>query len=168
VPHWCRPEAGNSTEQPWGAEPTRIAYFTTAAARSSEITANGKLTTIYSFESAGNLDNLLSYFAVAGLVQGTDGNFYGTTPYGGASSACDNSFPFPTGGCGTIFKITERGTLTTLFSFDSTDGAYPFGGLVQGADGSFYGTTWMGGGFNGLCLSSCGTVFSISVGPGPW
>ena len=164
MPHWCRPEAGNSTEQPWAAEPTPTAHLTTDAARSSKFPA-GKLTTIYSFESADNFESVLSYFAVAGLVQGTDGNFYGTTPYGGASSACDNAFP---AGCGTIFKITARGTLTTLYSFGSNDDAYPFDGLVQGTDGSFYGTTWVGGGPNGFCEYGCGTVFSISVGLGRW
>jgi uncharacterized repeat protein (TIGR03803 family) len=130
-----------------------------------EITPAGKLTTIYSFESAGDFESVLSYFAVAGLVQGTDGNFYGTTPYGGASTACGDAFP---AGCGTIFKITDRGTLTTLYSFGSNDDAYPFDGLVQGTDGSFYGTTWVGGGPNGVCGSGCGTVFSISVGLGGW
>lgn len=130
-----------------------------------EITPAGKLTTIYSFESADIFESVLSYYAVAGLVQGTDGNFYGTTPYGGASSACDNAFP---AGCGTIFKITARGTLTTLYSFGSNEDANPLDGLVQGTDGSFYGTTWVGGGPNGFCEYGCGTVFSISVGLGRW
>jgi len=70
------------------------------------------------------------------LVQGKDGNFYGTTGYGGANSAsiCTNGIT----GCGTVFKITPAGTLTTLYSFCSqpgcTDGAAP-GALVQAADG---------------------------------
>lgn len=74
----------------------------------------------------------------------------------------------PVSGCGTVFKITDRGVLTTLHSFDLTDGAFPFDGLVQGTDGSFYGTTWVGGGPNGLCGYGCGTVFSISAGLGPF
>src|SRR5580658_2036795 len=48
------------------------------------------------------------------VVQGTDGNFYGTTFEGGASNNCD-------GGCGTVFKITPSGALTTLHSFDGAD-----------------------------------------------
>ncbi len=135
-----------------------------------EMTPAGKLTTIYSFESAGNSGNVLSYFAVSGLVQGADGNFYGTTYDGGDSSECSTLYP-PVNGCGTVFKITERGVLTTLHSFDLTDGALPFDGLVQGTDGSFYGTTWVGGGPDGLCgcgCGSCGTVFRISVGLRGW
>jgi uncharacterized repeat protein (TIGR03803 family) len=80
----------------------------------------------------------------AGLVQATDGNFYGTTNYGGAYSD------------GTVFKITPAGTFTTLHSFDGTDGANPFAGLVQATDGSFYGTTYYGG------ASPDGTVFKIT------
>ena len=87
-------------------------------------------------------------YPAAGLVQGTDGNFYGTTGYGGATTC--------TYGCGTIFKITPAGTLTTLHSFDYTDGEYPLGGgLVQATDGNFYGTTSEGA--NGY-----GTVFKIT------
>jgi uncharacterized repeat protein (TIGR03803 family) len=63
-----------------------------------------------------------------GLIQGNDGNFYGTTYDGGANNNC-------TGGCGTVFKITAKGALTTLHSFDGTDGFYCTG-LVHGADGS--------------------------------
>ena len=68
-------------------------------------------------------------FGNFGLVQGSDGNFYGTTYSGG------------TGGVGTVFKITSGGSLTTLYSFSGSDGAYPQAGLVQGSDGNFYGTT---------------------------
>ncbi len=74
----------------------------------------------------------------AGLVQATDGNFYGTTYAGGASGNCQ-------GGCGTVFRITPGGTLTTLHSFDWYDGASPSAALVQGTDGNFYGTTYGGG-----------------------
>jgi len=116
-----------------------------------KITPAGTLTTLYSFDftHGANPD--------AGLVQATDGNFYGTTTYGGASGACS-------GGCGTVFKITPTGTLTTLHSFDNTDGANPVAGLVQATDGNFYGTTQVGGAST-ACTSGCGTVFKItSVG----
>ena len=73
----------------------------------------------------------------AGLVQGTDGNFYGTTVYGGAN------------GDGTAFTITPSGTVTRLYSFcsqsDCTDGSLPAAGLVQATDGNLYGTTSAGG-----------------------
>ena len=81
----------------------------------------------------------------AALVQGSDGNFYGTTEYGG------------TNGLGTVFQATTNGTLTTLVSFNGTNGSYPFAGLVQGSDGNFYGTTEYGG-TNG----NHGTVFQMT------
>jgi uncharacterized repeat protein (TIGR03803 family) len=88
------------------------------------------------------------------LAQGFNGNFYGTTPEGGASSACRGS------GCGTIFEITPGGMLITLHSFTGHDGhGYgPHGALVQATNGNFYGTT-AGGGANNK-----GTVFEISPG----
>jgi uncharacterized repeat protein (TIGR03803 family) len=93
-----------------------------------KITPSGTLTTLHSFDGTDGS------FVEAALVQGTDGQFYGTTESGGASSACFE-------GCGTVFKITPSGTLTTLHSFDGTDGEWPYAGLVQGTNGKFYGTT---------------------------
>jgi uncharacterized repeat protein (TIGR03803 family) len=69
------------------------------------------------------------------LVQGSDGDFYGTT-YSGGGSLND----------GTVYKITPGGTVTTLVSFNGTNGANPYAGLVQGSDGNYYGTTKNGGG----------------------
>ncbi len=119
-----------------------------------EITPSGTLTTLYNFCSQTNCpDGSLLY---AGLVQGTDGNFYGTTSAGGRAVDCDGQI-----GCGTIFKINSSGTLTTLYTFcptsPCTDGATPYAALVQGNDGNFYGTTETGG----LGLGS-GTVFKIT------
>jgi uncharacterized repeat protein (TIGR03803 family) len=87
----------------------------------------------------------------AGLVQGSDCNFYGTAFYGGTYTV------------GTVFQISPSGTYTSLYSFGSspTDGAGPNAGLVQGSDGNFYGTTQNGG--NGPCFGGCGTVFRISA-----
>ena len=81
-------------------------------------------TTIFSFGETGSTPN-------AGLVQGTNGHFYGTTAYGGNGGGC----PFPNIGCGTLFKITPGGAPTTLYSFCSQigcpDGEYPYAGLIQ-------------------------------------
>ena len=78
------------------------------------------------------------------LVQGSDGSFYGTTYYGGTT------------GVGTVYKIDESGTLTTLHAFDySADGGNPQSGLIQGADGSLYGTNPYGGPFG------AGTLFKV-------
>ena len=115
-----------------------------------KISPQGKLTTIHNFDLTDGSD------PQAALTLGTDGNFYGTTNGGGANkTACGGL------GCGTIFKITPAGALTTLYSFcaqaDCPDGASP-GALVQGSDGNFYGTTYLGG----TCFSGCGTVFKIT------
>jgi len=81
-----------------------------------------------------------------GLIQAADGRFYGTTSQGG-------SF-----GLGTVFSLDAAGTLTTIYSFTGgSDGYSPRAGVIQAADGSFYGTTAGGGDFNG------GTVFSIDA-----
>jgi uncharacterized repeat protein (TIGR03803 family) len=119
-----------------------------------KMTPSGTLTTLYNFCSqSGCADGQEPGGA---LAQGTDGNLYGTTGAGG-NSACGYS-----GGCGTIFKITTTGTLTTLHSFHLTDGGNP-GGLVQATDGNFYGMTYSGGASNSNCTTgTCGTVFKIT------
>jgi uncharacterized repeat protein (TIGR03803 family) len=98
-----------------------------------------------------------------GLIQATDGNFYGATEGGGANTnILRTAYEFSA--CGTVFKITSSGALTTLHNFDHTDGANPEGGLVQGTDGSFYGTTNHGGA-NAHCEDGTwGTLFSITPG----
>jgi uncharacterized repeat protein (TIGR03803 family) len=119
-----------------------------------KITAKGVLTTLYSFCTQSYCSD--GNYPYSGLIQATDGNFYGTTSQGG-----------PSGHGGTIFKITPAGKLTTLYSFctqtDCTDGAYVPGGLMQGADGNFYGTTFSGGiPDSQYCLGGCGTIFKIT------
>ena len=99
----------------------------------------------------------------ATLVQGADGNLYGTTSYGGTgSSSCWSS-----SGCGTVFRVTPSGILTTLYSFCSrsgcTDGANPLGALVLGTDGNFYGTTVYGGIRGCAGDLGCGTIFRINL-----
>ncbi len=107
------------------------------------ITSEGKLTTVYSFCAQAACAG--GYWPYGTLTQVDDGNFYGTTEGGGAS-----------GGFGTVFTVTPAGALTTLHSFDVSDGSDPNDGLVQAADGNFYGTTEAGGGTN------LGTAFKIT------
>ncbi|MFY9741352.1 MAG: choice-of-anchor tandem repeat GloVer-containing protein [Candidatus Sulfotelmatobacter sp.] len=112
-----------------------------------KMTPSGTLTTLYRFCAKGDCASGASPFG--GLVQGTDGNLYGTTSGEGGSVS-------------TVFSITPSGGLTTLYSFDGADGSAPFAGLIQGTDGSFYGATIEGGSKN------LGTVFSLSVGLAPF
>jgi len=83
----------------------------------------------------------------AGLTLGSDGNFYGTTQFGGSS------------GNGTVFKMTPAGTVTVLYSFasDDTNGTEPLSALIQASDGKLYGTCDLSG------AAGNGTVFRIST-----
>jgi uncharacterized repeat protein (TIGR03803 family) len=109
-----------------------------------EITATGKLTTLYSFCSQASCTD--GSGPKGGLLLATNGNFYGVTSTGGAYNY------------GSIFKITPAGKLTTLHSFNNTDGANPQAALIQATNGNFYGTTFGGGAY------SEGTAFEITSG----
>ena len=111
-----------------------------------KITPGGALT-VYSSDGA----NGCGFYP--GLVQATDGNFYGAGTWCGAY------------GGGTVFKMTPEGTLTTLYSFGSqpNDGGNPTGTLVQAPDGNFYGTTYNGGTNRGCNFGEgCGVVFRVT------
>jgi uncharacterized repeat protein (TIGR03803 family) len=100
-----------------------------------KIATNGLLTTLYSFTGGNDGGSPFS-----GLVQGSDGSFYGTTLYCGITNLTFSD------GCGTVFKISTNGSLTTLHLFTGgKDGGNPYAPLVQGGDGSLYGTTTYGG-----------------------
>jgi uncharacterized repeat protein (TIGR03803 family) len=112
---------------------------------------NGGFGTLFAISPAGNFDSLLSFNNADGanpygaLVPVADGNFYGTTEQGGTN-----------GGYGTVFKMTSAGALTTLYSFDYTNGANPYAALTPGAGGNFYGTASSGG------ASNNGTIFLVT------
>jgi uncharacterized repeat protein (TIGR03803 family) len=83
----------------------------------------------------------------AGVIQGSDGNFYGSTLQGGAS------------GYGIVFELSPSGTETVLHTFagGSGDGANPEANLVQGSDGNLYGSTAAGG------TGGHGTFFRVTL-----
>src|ERR1017187_8856262 len=110
--------------------------------------------------SAQTLQTLVSFNGTNGanpfaaLTQGTDGNFYGTTLAGGVTNY---NISTEGNGYGTVFKMTTNGTLTTLVSFNFTNGAEPITALTLGNDGNFYGMTEGGGG------SNKGTIFQVTT-----
>jgi uncharacterized repeat protein (TIGR03803 family) len=128
-------------------------YGTTTFGGQGEIGGSG---TVFKMTAAGDLTTLYEFCAQSGcpdgsnpeasVVQGSDGNFYGTTSAGGTNNL------------GTVFKITPKGKLTTLYSFSLDVGYHPNSPLIQATDGNFYGTTYDGDG------DQCGTgcVFQIT------
>jgi uncharacterized repeat protein (TIGR03803 family) len=109
--------------------------------------ASGTVTTLHSFAGTGPIPPIDFDGAnpLAGLIQASDGNFYGMTNQGGANNL------------GTVFKMYSSGAVTTLYSFagQPSDGATPYGELIQASDGNFYGTTNQGG------ANNLGTVFKM-------
>jgi uncharacterized repeat protein (TIGR03803 family) len=105
-----------------------------------KITPTGKFTKLYDFDKTHGQQ------PYAPLIQGIDGNFYGTTSSGGAKSD------------GVVFSITPTGTLTVLQDFNNLnfDGYLPYAGLVQAAEGNFYGVATGGG------TGTFGTLYSIT------
>ena len=104
---------------------------------------------VYTFETSG------PYGPYANVVQGLDGNLYGTTAYGG------------THGQGTVYRLTPGGTFKVIYNFCSlancTDGSAPQAPLVFGTDGDLHGTTGGGGSGTAYCGTGCGTVFKLTT-----
>jgi uncharacterized repeat protein (TIGR03803 family) len=122
-----------------------------------KITPGGALTTLYALNPLETLTD--GAYPLAGLIQGSDGNFYGTTSSG--FNINDNGAIFNSA-YGTVFQITPGGTLTTLTALNgSDDGAYPEAALVEGSDGSLYGTTTSGG------PGGQGTIFRLTFTSAP-
>ncbi|MFY9789822.1 MAG: choice-of-anchor tandem repeat GloVer-containing protein [Candidatus Sulfotelmatobacter sp.] len=109
-----------------------------------KMTSAGAVTTLYSFCSLASCAD--GSAVTAGLMQATDGNLYGVTDIGGANND------------GTVYELTLKGVLTTLHSFDNTDGYGPQGTVLQDTNGDFYGFTEFGGSIGD------GTVFRIATG----
>jgi uncharacterized repeat protein (TIGR03803 family) len=105
--------------------------------------SNGIVSILYRF--LGDPDG---EYPIAGLIQGTDGNLYGTTERGGETES------------GTIFKITTAAQYQSLYSFSSSIGSEPTGALLQHSNGTFYGTTVLGG------QNGDGAIYSLDMGLG--
>ena len=99
--------------------------------------------------SLASFNNVNGAYPSSGLILDKSGNLFGTTNLGGPSDD------------GTVFELQKgSGTITTLVSFNGSDGAHPSGGVVQDSPGNLFGTTADGGSQNG------GTVFEIPAGSG--
>jgi uncharacterized repeat protein (TIGR03803 family) len=112
-----------------------------------------------SFSTLVNFDATNGAYANSSLVQGTDGNLYGTTMQGGPNLCTAAN---GTQSCGTVFKITPNGTLTTVYNFGSQpaaiDGFSPNPSLIVATNGDLYGTTERGG------AHESGSIFKITPG----
>ncbi len=112
-----------------------------------KVTPNGVFTTLYTF-CAKHPSCPEGSSPVAGLVQATDGNFYGTTSAGGSS------------GRGTVFQITPQGKFTTIHVFSAAESQGLSSTLVQGPDGDLYGTMQGNQNYN---QAPYGSVFKITL-----
>ena len=107
-----------------------------------KLTPAAKLTTLFVFPA----DNSNGSYPGAAPIQGSDGNFYGTTAVGNGGS--------------TLYKMTPAGTMTLLHQFNTTDGNDVVAGLVEGTDGNFYGGSFSGG------TSGDGVLFKVTPAGG--
>lgn len=126
------------------------------------VTTGGIYATLYNFCGPSNCRDGSDPYA--GVVQATDGALYGATYEGGL------------GGSGTLFNVTLAGKLTTLFTFCLPDqcggqgGGFPYGGVIQGTNGTLYGTTE----FAAIAIAvsgpyqGSGTIYSLDMGLGPF
>jgi uncharacterized repeat protein (TIGR03803 family) len=115
-----------------------------------KMTPTGAITILHNFNDGTVVKD--GFYPSSNLVQGTDGNLYGTTPYGGTENK------------GVIFRVTPQGVYSVLHDFKdgsvTSDGATPECGLIQGADGNYYGTTQDGG------TSNDGTIYKMALSGG--
>jgi uncharacterized repeat protein (TIGR03803 family) len=121
-----------------------------------KITLDGSMTTLYSFCVQSECAD--GQYPMGGVVQGSNGDLFGTAESGGTNQG------------GTIFELTPTGALTTLFSFSAPyceppgciGGTQPYAGLTPTASGDFYGTTFQGG-TGVICAFGCGTIFKLNA-----
>jgi uncharacterized repeat protein (TIGR03803 family) len=112
--------------------------------------------TIFKIEPSGAFTTIYTFLGVegsypSGLIMGGNGNFYLVT----ANTNSVNS--------GSVFEVTTSGVVTNIYSFsDPSDGAYP-SGIVLGTDGNLYGATYEGGNLAVCSAGGCGTIFKLSL-----
>jgi uncharacterized repeat protein (TIGR03803 family) len=115
------------------------------------LSPKGVVTPFHAFDRNNKINE--GYGPLAGLLQATDGNFYGSTQYGGGSGgACS---------CGVLFKLTKSGVYTVLHTFASGQGFVPQATLLQHTNGKMYAVTF-GSGYDG------GVLYSLDVGLAPF
>ncbi len=138
------------TAQAGGANNTGTVY---------EFSTAGQFTSLYSFTSVSNSENANGAGPYSGLTAASDGNFYGTTEYGGPNSK------------GVIYKISSAGVVTNLHTFNgdagngNSDGSNPYSALTIGADGDLYGTAHRGGSSDNGVLFKLYTGAALSAPP---
>jgi uncharacterized repeat protein (TIGR03803 family) len=119
-----------------------------------KVNNSGKLTVLHTFEGGSN-DGAAP---IAGLVQDSSGNLYGTTVDGGALSCLNGDF-----GCGVVFKINASNTFTILHAFTGgNDGLGPAAGVTLDSAGNIYGAAGEGGGTGCTGGFGCGVIFKIT------
>jgi len=130
--------------------------FPTGATSVFKMTPAGVVSLFVQFAADGSQ----GFSTNTGLIQASDGNLYGTT-LGEEATAAEN---------GTVFRLSLSGAVQTLYAFQGApssgtgDGANPWGNLIEGSDGAFYGTTYGGGTTEGNCYNGgCGTVYRITT-----
>lgn len=107
------------------------------------VAGSGNVTTL------ANFDGTDGSAPTAGVIMDSAGDVFGTTSSGGAN------------GDGTVFEVVAgSGTVTTLATFNKTNGAAPEAGLIEDSSGNLFGTTKSGG------TSDDGTVFEVAAGSG--
>ncbi len=117
-----------------------------------KLNKTGKVTVLHAFT-----DGTDGGQPQGGLIRDAAGNLYGTTFSGGNCQYNQN-------GCGTVFKLNKAGRETVLYDFlgGSSDGLFPFAGVIQDAVGNLYGTTHVGG--DPTCVpDGCGVVFKLDT-----
>lgn len=112
-----------------------------------KVSSTGSFTVLYTFDAGGSGGGNAPF---GGVTRDRDGNLYGTTLFGGNCG-------LELGGCGTVFKLGQNGSMTVLHSFDGyTDGTSPWCNVILDAAGDLYGTTSTGG------QGGAGTVWKIA------